>query len=205
MGSERRCGVAVAWMMLPGGANGRRIIMVKRHGIGGRALLGMLLLGGTAGLARADVERIARLDDVLAVQGVESDGATVRGRIVNQTDDQLENVRLLVSDQFLWRNERHPGPESPSDVHTVIVPGPIPPHASAAFDFRRPSALPDRRDGEFVTDVSPIELTRRTPTPSGGYETTTIERTYERRRNWEGHSVEPEERLPRVIERDRQE
>jgi hypothetical protein len=50
-----------------------------------------------------------------------------------------------------------------------------------------------------------VELTRRTPTPGGTYETTTMDSTYERRRKWEGHSVEPEQSLPRVIERDRQE
>jgi hypothetical protein len=161
----------------------------------------MLLLGGTAGLAGADVDRISRLENVATIQGVQSDGDMVRGRIVNQTDDQLENVRLLVSDQFLWRNERHPGSESPSDAHTVIVPGPIPPHGSVAFDFRRPSGLPERHDGQFVTDVSPVELTRRPPTPGGAYETTTMDSTYERRSNrWEGHSAEP-----RAIERDRQE
>jgi hypothetical protein len=49
-----------------------------------------------------------------------------------------------------------------------------------AFEFRRPSRLPDRPDGEFTTDVSTVEVTRRPIVADTGYETRTYERrTYE--------------------------
>jgi hypothetical protein len=147
-----------------------------------RVLLGLSFLAGTAGIAAADIDRITKLDDVVSIEGVQSTEDEVRGRIVNETDDQLENVRLLVSDQFLWRNERHPGPDSPSDAAAVVVPGPIPPHGSVTFRFKRPSPLPDRRDGTFVTDITPVELTRRPTTVARSYESTyQHDRTYEQR------------------------
>ena len=129
-----------------------------------------LVLG--AGVTTAAVE--SRIDDVVRVENVQSNGDVVSGRLVNETGDALENVRLVVSDQFLWRNERHPGDNSPSDAHTITVPGPVPPHGSVTFEFRRPSPLPERSDGDFTTDVTPVELTRQ-PLATGSYE-----RTYER-------------------------
>jgi hypothetical protein len=144
-----------------------------------RALMGVAMAAGMSGLAWADVTETTSLDSVVRVEGVRTMGDEVQGRVVNETGDQLEDVRLMVSDQFLWRNERHPGENSPSEAHAVTVPGPIPPHGSATFSFRRPSPLPDRADGQFVTDVEPVALTRRAPTPSS-YETSS-DRTYERR------------------------
>jgi hypothetical protein len=64
----------------------------------------------SAGIASAATDR--RVDDIVRVEDVQSDDATVRGRLVNETNDALENVRLIVADQFLWRNERHPGDDS---------------------------------------------------------------------------------------------
>ena len=117
-------------------------------------------------------ERIAPLDRTVRVEDVRTSGDEVSGRIVNESDDEVSNVRLLVSDHFLWNNERHPGTESPSDAHTVTVPGPIAPHGQAAFTFRRPSPLPDRRDGRFVTDVTALEATERPAMARGPYDET---------------------------------
>ena len=113
--------------------------------------------------------RVAPLDTTVAIENVRSNDVDVRGTVVNRTGDQLENVRLIVADKFLWHNERHPGENSPGDAHDVVVPGPIPPHGTASFEFRRPSPLPDRRDGEFTTEVSAVELTRRPVDNSQAY------------------------------------
>jgi hypothetical protein len=128
-------------------------------------LAGLALLGASGVAAAAsETERVVTsLDRVVTVEDVQSTGDTVRGQLVNHTDDQLEDVRLMVSDQFLWRNERHPGSDSPSQAHAVTVPGPIPPHGSVPFEYRRPSPLPQRSDGDFTTDVAAVELTRRPP------------------------------------------
>src|SRR5690348_15922868 len=136
--------------------------------------LAVVLALGVGPAIAADDRVESRIDDVVRVEGVHSTGDTVRGRVVNETDDALENVRVVIADQFLWRNERHPGENSPSDAYTYTVPGPISPHGSATFEFRRPTPLPDRSDGEFNTDVSAVEVTRRPIVAGGGM--------YERRR-----------------------
>ena len=128
-----------------------------------------LCLTRAIALAAAEEPQITKLDTVVAVEGIHSNPALVLGRVVNQTDDQIEQVRLLVTDQFLWRNERHPGSESPAEAYVITVPGPIPPHDAATFTFERPSPLPERRDGEFSTEVSAVELTRRPVSASPGY------------------------------------
>ena len=113
--------------------------------------------------AFATETQITSLDDVVAIENVRSTDGEVTGTIANKTGDQLENIRLLVSDQFLWRNERHPGPDSPSNAYALTVPGPIPPRGSVRFRFERAASLPDRPDGRFDTEVSAIELVRRPP------------------------------------------
>jgi len=153
------------------------MIIRRWQSMAARGLMGCALIVGTAGVASADAPRVTSLEDVVRIEDVQSNEGEVRGRVVNETGDQLEDVRLLVSDQFLWRNERHPGPDSPSDAHAVSVPGPIPPHGAAAFTFKRPAPLDERHEGRFVTDVTPVEATRR-PVTIGSAENT---RTYERR------------------------
>jgi hypothetical protein len=97
-------------------------------------------------------------DDVVQVADVESNGAEVTGRLVNRSDRRLEDVHLLVSDMFLWRNEFHPGPDDPSQAIDAVVRGPIPPHGSVTFHVDRPP-LPARHDGSFTTDVTVVSLT----------------------------------------------
>jgi hypothetical protein len=97
-------------------------------------------------------------DDLVQVADLESSGAEVTGRLVNRSDRRLEDVHLLVSDMFLWRNEFHPGPDDPSQAVDIVVRGPIPPHGSVTFHVDRPP-LPVRRDGTFSTDVTVVSLT----------------------------------------------
>jgi hypothetical protein len=132
------------------------------------ACLTAVALAFATGIATATVG--GRIDDVVRIENIQTSGDTVRGRIVNQTDDALENVRVVVADQFLWRNERHPGANSPSAAHTYTVPGPVPPHGSITFEFRRAAPLPNRPDGQFTTDVSAVEVTRRPIVAGAGYE-----------------------------------
>jgi hypothetical protein len=130
----------------------------------GGMTLGLWLASGLA--AAATEELVPNLSSDVTVEDVRSDPLAVHGRIINETGDQLENVRLVITDQFLWRNEFHPGEDSPGDAHVVVVPGPIPPHGTATFAFQRPSPLPDRPEGDFTTEVSATEVTLR---PVTGY------------------------------------
>src|SRR5260221_13575185 len=89
-----------------------------------RALMGVAMAAGMSGLAWADATETTSLDTVGRVEGGRTTGDEVEGRVVNETGDQLEDVRLMVSDQFLWRNQRPPGQDSPSEAHPVAGPGP---------------------------------------------------------------------------------
>jgi hypothetical protein len=131
--------------------------------VGGLAasVLALGTLAFTAPAASGEEARVAPLDTTIVIADVRSTDGVVTGEILNKTDDQLENVRLLVSDEFLWRNERHPGTDNPGNAYSVMVSGPIAPHGSAPFRFERPAPLPERSDGRFATDVSAIEVTRR--------------------------------------------
>ena len=137
------------------------------------AALALLLVPAIAKTEPTDVDTVSPINGTVSVEGVRSTPSAVSGRVVNETGDALENVRLLIADGFRWRNERHPGPESPGDAHTITVPGPIPPRGSATFEFTRPSPLPDRPDGDFHTEVSAIGVERR---PVDSERSVTIER-----------------------------
>lgn len=130
-------------------------------------LLGSVL--ATAAFARADsavdAEHVASLQSTVRVEGVRATPETVSGLLVNETDDQLEDVRLLIADDFLWRDEFHPGANSPAQAHSFVVAGPIPPHGRVPFTFQRPAPLESRDDGRFTTEVSAVELVRREPAP----------------------------------------
>jgi hypothetical protein len=136
----------------------------------------MPMVVAIAGLALpllADGDAIER---VVAIENVRASAESVSGKVVNQTGDQLENVRLLVADQFLWRDERHPRVENPGYGSAFVVRGPIPPHGTVSFRFDRPSSLEQRPDGDFNTKVSALEVTRRALSGTSG-STTHIERS----------------------------
>lgn len=103
-----------------------------------------------------------QLDEIVTVEDVMTDGPSISGRLVNHTGSTLEDLTLRESDLFLWRNERHPGPDDddPSRTQEHVVRGPIPPHSSLPFRFER-DPLPRRTDGAFMTIVRVIGLTRR--------------------------------------------
>jgi hypothetical protein len=140
-----------------------------------RTKIGTLIVV-VAGLALPLVAGGEAIERVVAIEDVRSSAESVSGKVVNQTGDQLENVQLLVADQFLWRDERHPRVENPGYGSAFVVRGPIPPHGIAPFRFERPSPLEQRPDGDFNTKVSALEVTRRT-LPGTSESTTRIERS----------------------------
>jgi len=84
----------------------------------------------------------------------------VRGKLVNRTNDTLQNLHLKVKDRFVFTTERHAS-DDPSHAEEVRVAGPIPPGGSLPFRYQRPAPLPDRPDGRFQTDVMVVQVTRQ--------------------------------------------
>jgi hypothetical protein len=98
---------------------------------------------------------------VVEVRDVTADAASVSGRLVNLSDKMVFNMKLSVSDTFLWTNERHPGSNDPSQTGTYELAQAIPPNGSAPFMIQRTTALPTRGDGQFETKVQVMALSQR--------------------------------------------
>jgi hypothetical protein len=88
---------------------------------------------------------------VLAIEklGVQGDG-TVTGEIRNNSRNTIRDVQLFIRYTFLWKNEYHPGKESPSAGFYPTVSGEIAPGGSLPFKFMPTPPLPKRTDGRFA-------------------------------------------------------
>jgi hypothetical protein len=125
------------------------------------ALLALTLaaLSPAAGTAEISGERIGRgeIATMVRVDGVRRDGAAVRLRLVNLTSDRLENVRMLVTESFRWKDETHPGEDDPSRAEIFTVAEPIAPGATRDVTVTMP-APPARKDGWFVLGATAVGL-----------------------------------------------
>jgi hypothetical protein len=102
-----------------------------------------------------------RITSVVEVRDVSGDAANVSGRLVNLSDRTVSNLKLSVSDTFVWTNERHSGSDDPSQAGTYTLVQEIPPNGSAPFTVQRTTALPTRSDGQFQTKVEVMGLTQK--------------------------------------------
>ena len=87
---------------------------------------------------------------VLGIEKVaaQTDG-TVTGEIRNNSKNTVRDVQLFIRNTFLWKNEFHPGTESPSAAFYPTISGEIAPGGSLPFKFTPTPPLPMRTDGRF--------------------------------------------------------
>ena len=87
---------------------------------------------------------------VLGIEKVaaQPDG-TVSGEIRNNSKNTVRDVQLFIRYTFLWKNEYHPGKESPSVAFYPTISGDIAPGGSLPFKFTPTPPLPKRTDGRF--------------------------------------------------------
>jgi hypothetical protein len=87
---------------------------------------------------------------VLAIEKVaaQPDG-TVTGEIRNNSKNAVRDVQLFIRNTFLWKDEFHPGKQSPSESFVHSVSGEIAPGKSVPFKFTPTPPLPKRKDGRF--------------------------------------------------------
>jgi hypothetical protein len=113
-------------------------------------LLGLVLaLWPKASLSQTVLSQ-QQAGSVLAIEklGVQGDG-TVTGEIRNNSKNTVRDVQLFIRNTFLWKNEFHPGKESPSAVFYPTISGEITPGGSLPFKFTPDPPLPRRTDGRF--------------------------------------------------------
>jgi len=117
--------------------------------------LGVAVCGGW-GVAPADEAVMSRGElakKVLIRDVTVGDDGAVSGTLMNTSGHRLTEVRLLVRHDWLWRDEYHPGADSPGTAGYYVVPQEIPPGGSVSFTYRPDPSLPRRSDGTFQTTV----------------------------------------------------
>ena len=89
-------------------------------------------------------------NSVLTIEKVaaQPDG-TVTGEIRNNSKNTVRDVQLFIRHTFLWKDEFHPGTESPSAAFYPTISGDIAPGGSLPFKFTPTPPLAKRTDGRF--------------------------------------------------------
>ena len=87
----------------------------------------------------------------LAIEKVaaQADG-TVSGEIRNNSKNTIRDVQLFIRYTFLWKDEYHPGKQSPSAAFYPTISGDIAPGGSLPFKFAPTPPLAKRTDGRFL-------------------------------------------------------
>ena len=113
----------------------------------------------TAGAADRALIGDEAADSVLLRDVVARDDGGVTGVVVNRSTRLVRDVRLLIRHGWLWKNERHPGDDSPGRVAYHLVPADVPPGGNIEFRYHPDPPLPDRSDGRFETTVEVVGST----------------------------------------------
>lgn len=125
--------------------------MVTRISILG-ALLSIFILPVHESTTTAAAVTSSEASQEIVIQHVTAKDGSVSGTVVNNASKTVRDVKLLVRQEWLWNDERHPGSDSPGRTLPFTLRQDIAPHASASFTFQTPP-LARRSDGRFVTTV----------------------------------------------------
>jgi hypothetical protein len=114
------------------------------------------VVGITMAAEKALVVPEQRLQKTVDVRDVRAQSDQVSGVLVNLSSKPVRDVQVRIDCSWLWRNERHPGPDSPERSILYSVAGEIPAGGSLSFVYRPETPLPVRSDGRFETSVSVV-------------------------------------------------
>lgn len=122
------------------------------------AAAAVLMLAAATAIAAAQAPRVltgAGAPAELRLVDVQSRGdGSVTATVKNDTNGSMRDVKLLVTHTWYWKDERHPGEDSPGRSAYVSLAEEIPPGGSAAFIYTPDPPLPQRADGSFQTTVA---------------------------------------------------
>ncbi len=104
-------------------------------------------------IAEQHPSRLVVARDVTTRRGV------VSGVLENHSRKRLRDVRLLFHHTWYWKDERHPGDDSPGRVDYYTLRTELPPGEEVEFSYRPEPPLPDRDDGRFGTTVEVVGWT----------------------------------------------
>lgn len=125
------------------------------------ALAVATMLMATAGARAATDTLIAdeQPSRVVTVRDVTTRTGVVSGVLVNRSQKRLRDVRLIFHHEWLWKNEKKPGDESPGRVDYYTVKSELPPGGDVEFTYRPEPPLEQRDDGRFETTVEVVGWT----------------------------------------------
>ena len=135
--------------------------MVTRIWIFG-ALLGILSLPLHGATAPAAVVPSSEAAQTVVITDLTVKDDSVSGTIVNKSSATVRDVALLLRQVWQWKDERHPGTDSPGRTLPFTFRADIAPNTSAPFTFQTPP-LPQRSDGRFVTTMDVTGFTEVGP------------------------------------------
>jgi hypothetical protein len=135
--------------------------MVTRIWICG-ALLGILILPLHGATATATVVPSSEAAQTIVINDLTVHEGSVSGTVVNKSPATIRGVELLLRQVWQWKDERHPGADSPGRTLPFTLRGDVAPNASAPFTFQTPP-LPQRSDGRFVTTMDVTGFTEVGP------------------------------------------
>jgi hypothetical protein len=113
-------------------------------------MLGLILALWPKPSFTQDVMLQQQAGNVLAIENLAVKDGAVSGAIRNKSPNTVRDVELFIRYTFLWKNEFHPGKESPSQVFYPTISGDIAPGGSLPFNFTPSPPLPKRSDGTFA-------------------------------------------------------
>ena len=125
--------------------------MVTRIWIFG-ALLGILSLPLHGASARPAVVPSSEAAKTIVISDLTVKDDSVSGTVVNKSSATVRGVELLLRQVWQWKDERHPGTDSPGRTLPFTLGTDVAPNASAPFTFQTPP-LAQRSDGRFVTTM----------------------------------------------------
>lgn len=95
---------------------------------------------------------------VVVVTDVSVQEGTVSASLVNKSPRLVRDVHLLIRHAWVWKDERHPGADSPGVAEYYIVRNTILPGQSLRVTQTPSPPLPQRRDGHFETSVEVVSF-----------------------------------------------
>jgi uncharacterized protein (DUF58 family) len=84
----------------------------------------------------------------------------ISGTIVNRTNHEVRNVRLMIDYAWMWQNDFKPGEENPGRTVYVTAPAVIPPHGEGSFTYRPSPPLESSAAGHFIPTVHIVGFTQ---------------------------------------------
>lgn len=97
--------------------------------------------------------------EYLAIQNLTDHHGTVEGVLLNKSPHKVEDVKLLISHEWIWANEFAPGTDNPSRAEFITLDDEIPAGGSVPFTHTPAVPLPERNDGHFITYAKVTGLT----------------------------------------------